>query len=101
MKRDNLATECVGRDPLGMGGRARSADMEIRDVLPACFPEPILSSLCCECLIGQSSVVSLLCFCGWDVAERVKQAAIVEPIGPFERGKFGWATRLPRGRDWE
>lgn len=35
-------------------------------------------------------------FCGWDVADGLKQAAVVEPIHPFERNVFDGFEAAPR-----
>ena len=46
-------------------------------------------------LTGVLLPVVCLIFCGRDVADGLEQAAIVEPVDPFERGQFDSLAGLP------
>ena len=48
-----------------------------------------------QCLTGVLLPVVCLSFCGRDVADGLEQAAMVEPVDPFERGQFDSLAGLP------
>lgn len=46
--------------------------------------------------MGEGAVVVCLSFCRQDVANGFKQSVVVEPVHPFQGGKFDRILCLPR-----
>jgi hypothetical protein len=62
--------------------------------------EAIWFKLCGHVCSFQSGVEVCFGFCWWNISDRFQQAAIVEPVDPFEGGVFDrykappWATTM-------